>query len=137
MDFTVQINTDEIVKTLGRMIGKITYMGGVELPKELSDWQTDDVHRRKPATKRSRWRGGSTKVQTLFRPHSRYETEKSTLYQRRLIRRLRRVGTTKRFKQISDYIQLKRSSRPILRDSLVKELEDRMVTAMFETISWT
>ena len=137
MDVTVQINTDEIVKTLGRMIGKITYMGGVELPKELSDWQTKDVHRKRPATTRSRWRRGSTKVQTLFRPHSRYETEKSTLYQRRLIRRLRRVGTTKRFKQISDYIQLKRSSRPILRDSLVKELEDRMVTAMFETISWT
>jgi hypothetical protein len=136
MEFTAQINTHAVVKTIGRMIGKITYMGGVELPKELSDWQTDDVHRRKPATKRSRWRAGSTKVQTLFRPHSRYETEKSTLYQRRLMRRLRRVGTTKRFKQISDYIELKRSSRPILRDSLVRELEDRMVAALFETVTW-
>ena len=138
MPFVMAVaNQVEVANTIGKMIGRITYCGGVELPKELSDWQTDDVHRRKPATKRSRWRGGSTKVQTLFRPHSRYETEKSTLHQRRLMRRLRRVGTTKRFKQINDYIQLKRSSRPILRDSLVRELEDRMATAMFETISWT
>jgi hypothetical protein len=128
---------DALVKTVGKMIGHITYFGGVEMPKEMSDWQTDDVHRKKPATKRSRWRGGSTKVQTLFRPHSRYETEQSTLYQRRLMRRLRRVGTTKRFRQINDFIQLKRSSRPILRDSLVRELEDRMATTMSETISWT
>jgi hypothetical protein len=53
------------------------------------------------------------------------------------MRRLRRVGTTKRFRQINDYIQLKRSSRPILRDSLIRELEERMATAMSETISWT
>jgi hypothetical protein len=128
---------DAFIKTIGTMIGRITYFGGVEMPKEMSDWQTDDVHRRKPATKRSRWRASSTKVQTLFRPHSRFETEKSALYQRRLMRRVRRVGTTKRFKQINDYIQLKRSSRPILRDSLARELEDRMATAMSETISWT
>jgi hypothetical protein len=127
---------DAFVKTIGKMIGRITYFGGVEMPKEMSDWQVDDVHRKRPGTKRSRWRAGSTKVQTLFRPHSRFETERSALYQRRLMRRVRRVGTTKRFKQINDYIQLKRSSRPILRDSLVRELEDRMVTAMSETISW-
>jgi hypothetical protein len=51
-----------LAKTLGKMIGRITYFGGVEMPKEMSDWQTDDVHRKKPATKRSRWRAGSTKV---------------------------------------------------------------------------
>jgi hypothetical protein len=137
MPFTFDvINADEIAKTVGKMIGRITYLGGVEIPKELSNWQTGDVHRRRPATKRSRWRRGSTQSQTLFRPHSRYETERSTTYQRRLLRRIRRVGKTKRFKQISDFIQLKRSTRPILREGLIEQLRANMVKALFETVSW-
>jgi hypothetical protein len=133
MSFTFEIaNADAIAKTVGKMIGSITYFGGVEMPKEMSDWQTEDVHRKRPGTKRSRWRRGSTQVQTLFRPHSRYETMRSQLYQRRLLRRLRR---TKR-RVITDFIQLKRSTRPILRESLIDQLRNRMVTALFETISW-
>ena len=133
MSFTFEIaNADAIAKTVGKMIGSITYFGGVEMPKEMSDWQTEDVHRKRPGTKRSRWRRGSTQVQTLFRAHSRYETTRSQLYQRRLIRRLRR---TKR-RVITDFIQLKRSTRPILRESLIEQLRNRMVTALFETISW-
>jgi hypothetical protein len=133
MSFTFEIaNADAIAKTVGKMIGSITYFGGVEMPKELSDWQTQDVHRKRPGTKRSRWRRGSTQVQTLFRPHSRYETTRSQLHQRRLLRRLRR---TKR-RVITDFIQLKRSTRPILRESLIEQLRNRMVTALFETISW-
>jgi hypothetical protein len=133
MSFRFEIaNADAIAKTVGKMIGSITYFGGVEMPKEMSDWQTEDVHRKRPGTKRSRWRRGSTQVQTLFRPHSRYETTRSQLYQRRLLRRLRR---TKR-RVITDFIQLKRSTRPILRESLTEQLRNRMVTALFETISW-
>jgi hypothetical protein len=57
---------------------------------------------------------------------------RSQLYQRRLLRRLRR---TKR-RVITDFIQLKRSTRPVLRESLIERLRNRMVTALFETISW-
>jgi len=137
MPFTFDAtNAGAVADRIGKMIGRITYFGGVEMPKELSDWQTSDVHRKKPATKRFRWRGGSTRVQTLFRPHSRYETERSAAYQKRLLRRIRRVGTTKRFRPITDFIQLKRSNRPILRESLLDQLRDRMVIAMRETITW-
>jgi hypothetical protein len=137
MPFTFEVNgADALAKTAGKMIGSITYFGGVEMPKELSDWQTDDMHRHKPGTKRSKWRRGSTNVQTVVRPHSRYETERSAQYQKRLLRRIRRVGKTKRFKQITDFIQLKRSSRPILRESLVQQLVNRMAQAMQETIVW-
>ena len=138
MPFVMAVaNQVEVANTIGKMIGRITYCGGVELPKELSDWQTKDVHRKRPATTRSRWRRGSTKVQTLFRPHSRYETEQSTRYQRRLLRRVKRVGTTKRFKPITDFIQLKRSTRPVLRDELIEQLSARMAAALFETVTWT
>ena len=134
MPFTFEIaNADTIAKTVGKMIGSITYFGGVELPKEMSDWQTEDVHRKWPGTKRSRWRRGSTRAQTLFRQHSRYETERSQLYQRRLLRRLRRA-TGRR--PITQFIQLKRSTRPILRENLIEQLRNRMVTALFETITW-
>ena len=134
MPFEMEIvNGAEVANTIGKMIGRITYFGGVEMPKELSDWQVDDMHRKRPNTKRSRWRRGSTKAQTLIRPHSRYETQRSTLYQRRLLRRLRRA-TGRRI--ITDYIQLKRSRRPILRESLIEQLNVRMFQAMRETISW-
>jgi hypothetical protein len=137
MPFTFEVaNADAIAKTVGKMIGSITYMGGVELPKELSDWQTDDMHRKKPGTKRSRWRRGSTKSQTVVRQHSLFETERSQLYQRRLLRQVRRAGTGKRFKAITDFIQLRRSNRPVLREQLVNQLVNRMVTALRETIVW-
>jgi hypothetical protein len=134
MPFTLEvIGADALAKAVGTMIGRITYFGGVEMPKELSDWQVQDMNRKRPNTKRSRWRRGSTKAQTLVRPHSRYETQRSTLYQRRLLRRLRRA-TGRRI--ITDYIQLKRSRRPILRESLIEQLNVRMFQAMRETISW-
>jgi hypothetical protein len=137
MSFEMEIvNGAEVANEIGKMIGHITYMGGVEMPKEMSNWQTGDVHRRRPATTRTRWRRGSTQSQTLFRPHSRYETERSTQYQKRLLRKLRRVGKTKRFKQVTDFIQLKRSNRPILRESLIEQLRNNMITALFETVSW-
>jgi hypothetical protein len=134
MPFRFEVaNADALARTVGSMIGRITYMGGVEMPKELSDWQVQDMHRKRPATKRSRWRRGSTNAQTLVRAHSRLETEKSTRYQRRLLRRLRRA-TGRRV--ISDFIQLRRSTRPVLRESLVEQLQNRMVRALRETISW-
>ena len=130
------VNADAFAKTVGKMIGSITYFGGVEMPKELSDWQTDDMHRKKPGTKRSRWRRGSTNVQTVVRQHSRFETERSQFYQRRLLRRLRRVGTGKRFRPVTQFIQLRRSSRPVLREELLQQLYARMARAMRETIVW-
>ena len=134
MPFTMTIaNAAEVANTIGAMIGRITYMGGVELPKEMGDWETKDVHRKRPGKKRKKWRRGSTQVQTLFRPHSQYETQRSTLYQRRLLRRLRRA-TGRRI--ITDFIQLRRSARPVLRETLLEQLQTRMTTALFETVSW-
>jgi hypothetical protein len=125
-------NADEVAKTVGKMIGSITYFGG-EMPKELSDWQTDDMHRKRPGTKRTRWRRGSTKAQTTVRQHSLFETERSELYQKRLLRRLRRA-TGRRV--IKGFIQLRRSNRPVLRESLVTQLYARLGTALRETIVW-
>jgi hypothetical protein len=50
-----------------------------------------------------------------------------------LLCRLRRA-TGRRI--ITDYIQLKRSRRPTLRESLIEQLKVRMFQAMRETISW-
>jgi len=134
MSFTLEIgNADAVADTVGKMIGRITYLGAVEMPKEMGDWETKDVHRKRPGKKRKKWRRGSTQVQTLFRPHSKYETQQSTLYQRRLLRRLRRATGRK---IITDFIQLKRSNRPILRASLIEQLGSRMARALFESVSW-
>jgi hypothetical protein len=133
MSFTFEIaNVDEIAKTVGSMIGRITYFGGVEMPKEMSDWQVVDMHRKRPGTTRKRWRRGATSAQTVIRQHSRYETMRSQAYQKRLLRRLRRA----RRRVISQYIQLRRSTRPVLRESLFEQFCARMQQAMQETIVW-
>jgi hypothetical protein len=133
MPFTFEIaNADAIAKTVGKMIGNITYFGGVEMPKEMSDWQVQDMHRKRPGTTRKRWRRGATSAQTIIRPHSRYETARSQAYQKRLLRRLRRT----RRRVITNYIQLRRSTRPILRESLFDQFCTRMQQAMQETIVW-
>ena len=132
MPLTIEVaNADALVKQVGTMIGHIGYFAGVEMPREMSRWQTEDMHRKKPATKLSRWRSHQKTVKTLVRPHSRYETERSKKYQTRVWRRLRR---TKRV--IYDRIQLRTSTRPILRPALEDRLWERMEAAFKETVTW-
>jgi hypothetical protein len=132
MPFEIKFaNADAMANRIGGMIGHITYFGGVEMPREFSAWQTDDMHRKRPATQVSRWARHQKSATTLIRPHSRYETLRSKRYQQGLARRLKR-----RKKPSKERARLRFSTRPILRESLHRRFIERMTMAFVETIKW-
>jgi hypothetical protein len=108
----------EAVKKFEDMQEKIKDLEHEGLVDEVRNWEVQDVHRHRPAAKRRR--GG--RVQTLFRPHSRYEMMKS----RRAVRKLFRRGR---------YIY-KRSMRPILRQVMIDRLQERVNELLVEKLKW-
>jgi len=132
MSLTIQFqNADEAASRFGKMIDRIGYFAGVEMPREMSAWQTQDMHRKRPATKRGPWAHHQKSASTIIRPHSRYEVERSKAYQAGLLRRLRRARRV-----IRTHIELRRSTRPILRESLYQQFIERLSAAFYETITW-
>jgi hypothetical protein len=133
MPFKFEIaNRDEVVNRVGSMIGRITSFANNDMPAAFSAWQKQDMHRKRSSMKATRWRRHRKSVQTIVRPHSRYETLKSMTYQKRLLRRLRRV----RRRVITEHIRLRFSNRPILREQLYREFIERMARSFFESIKW-
>jgi hypothetical protein len=80
---SVSADIDGPVKTINRMIFKLRRFSRRDIGNELSDWQTEDVHRPRPFTKRIR--GGA---RTKFRPHSRFEVKRGRRARRRAARRI-------------------------------------------------
>jgi hypothetical protein len=133
MPFTfIVANGPEVVNRIGSMVGRITVYGGKEMPAAFSSWQTQDMHRKRAQMKSTKWRRHQKRVLTTVRPHSRYETEKSRVYQKRLLRRLRRIKR----RVITEHIRLRFSNRPILREQLYREFIERMSRSFFDTIKW-
>jgi hypothetical protein len=114
-------------------VGHIGYFAGVEMPREFSAWQTDDMHRHRPATHLSRWRRHQKSASTIIRPHSRYETERSERVQRRIARRLKRAAAKGRTIVAP---RLRTSTRPILREELHQRFVERLGAAFKETVTW-
>jgi hypothetical protein len=125
------MDTDDCVARIGKMIGHINYFANVEMRQEFNAWQTQDMHRKKASTKGTKWRRHQKSVFTIIRPHSYYETQRSQLYQAKLVRKLRR-----RKRPLNAYIQLRTSTRPILRESVYQKLPPRMNEALRQTINW-
>ena len=115
----IDISTIGLEKHLGAMLGRLRHFKSVDVGQVLSDWQTEDMHRQKPFTMRSRRAG---KAVTRARPHSRYET----LHMRRALRRHVRRGEA----------AMRSSTRPILRPELYAELWDRFQQAVHEKLHW-
>ncbi len=111
--------TDAFEKRLGDMLGHLRHFKAVDLGHVLSDWQTEDLHRKKPFTMRFR---GAGKASTRVRPHSRYEVMHSRRYQRSLRRHA--------------LVPTRISTRPILRAELYPELWDRFTKAVAEKLHW-
>ena len=71
-------------KRIAKMIGRIRHIKQVEVGSLLSDWQVQDMHRKRPGTKRIRSRGVAA---TIIRPHSRYEMQRGERFAQREMRR--------------------------------------------------
>jgi hypothetical protein len=110
-------------RRLETMLHRIDHFAKVDMGHVMSDWQTQDMHRHRPFTMRSR-----RKVQTKVRPHS-----------------LREVLGAKRFraklagKRLPHRPKLRRgrwSTRPILRAELLNALYMHMTDALHSFIRW-
>ena len=118
--FDVNFNQDDLIAvnaTLTGMLHRIRHFSQVEMPHVMSDWQTHDMHRKAPFTKRGRRR-----VWTRVRPHSLKEMQRSKIVYRRARRRHQDPHRW--------------STRPILRAILEAKLFTDMTEAFQRAIHW-
>jgi len=132
----IEVDATKLLERIDGMIKKIDHFKRVDLGNELSAWQTEDLHRNRPFTMRSRARGTAT---TKIRPHSLYEVEHSARAQMRYAQRMRR--RTRRIGSIAitpSPLPMFRhwSTRPILRSEMIQRLIERMNTALAEKLKW-
>src|SRR6516164_11298768 len=122
--FTIDIDPADLEgvrHSINRMVQSLEHLRTVDLGRELSEWQVQDVHRNKPFTMRYRRAG---RAQTVFRPHSWKQVRKSSAYQRRdgslLSRALGRRTRKGYLRAMARYhaFQPLTSTLPILREQL-------------------
>ena len=124
----VKIDLAHADEKIAAMLHKIDHFGKVDMGREMSDWQTKDLHRHRPFT--MRWRGRERKVQTVVRPHSLRELLGKRGYARKVLHL--KVGRAPRHHR-----QYRRwSNRPILRESMIALLGQHMIEAFKKHISW-
>jgi hypothetical protein len=128
--FVVTVDASGPIATLHGMVRQLDHFGRVGIGQEMSEWQTEDMHRKRPFTKRNR---SAKTAATLVRPHSRYEVNRSRNAQRRIARRARKHGE---LLSLVTQPTRPRSTRPILRAELVLKLHERMSQAMREKLQW-
>jgi hypothetical protein len=115
-----QQDLKDISKRLWVMAARIRHFKAVDIGATLSAWQTEDMHRHRPFTKRLKRAG---KASTLIRPHSKYEMTRA----RKAASRLRRRRKPPRPRT---------STRPILREELYVLLQKRLAEALHQKIHW-
>jgi hypothetical protein len=133
----IEFDVSAVTDRLENMLQRLDHFRTIDIGDVLSDWQVQDMHRRRPFTMRSRARGRAT---TIIRPHSLRELKRSEAYQRRMGRVVRRVRLGKASKRsVLVYMRWEphTSTRPILRSSLQQGLIDRYAEAAQEKLSWS
>jgi len=115
--FQVQLpDTRHVVAQLEGMVKKIHELERHGVVNEVRDWETQDVHRKRPGARHTR-----NGARVYFRPHSRYEMRRHMLN----IRRLKRHG-----------VMVMPSTRPILRRVMIDRLWDRMTALVNGALTW-
>jgi len=120
--------------TVRSMIGLIAHLKSVDLGMEMSDWQTEDLHRHRPFTMRSRAKG---RVVTVIRPHSLYTMERSAYAHKELFRRIKRRKKGGAV-MIARLLSPRRhwSTRPILRAEMEDIFSRRLMEMVPRLVNW-
>jgi hypothetical protein len=129
----LKVDMSSLQGQIAGMIRKIDHFKRVDIGKELSDWQVEQMHRHKPFTMRNRARGIAS---TTIRPHSLWEmTHEHGGFERKTGRRLQ-SRATRRLRSLKRRLR-RWSTRPILRPELYQELIERMNRALGEKLTWS
>jgi hypothetical protein len=140
----IDVQTKAVEARLHGMINQISHFKRVDIGAELSSWQTENMHRRRPFTMRSVGKGTAA---TIVRPHSLYEMMRSSVAERRFVRARTKyekflASGRKRRKRRPKYVVIAErgwrrfSNRPILRSELIAKLKERTDNLLGEKLSW-
>jgi hypothetical protein len=136
--YIITVDVSGPLATITGMLEKVNHFKRVDIGAELSAWQTEDMHRHRPFTMRSRAKGRAT---TVVRPHSLFEVQRS-IRARSGASRLAKLQAKPRKRayrgqllEFSSY-RGRYSTRPILREELLQGLTARMNTALHEKLVW-
>jgi hypothetical protein len=114
--FNVRVEDSGVDDKLGQMLKKLA-----EFPKQMADeefnWQAEDLHRKRPFVIRKK-----KKAHTFVQQHSIAEMKRSAAHKRALKAAHIRVR--------------RRSTRPILRETMWAKLIVRMVDLLETKIKW-
>jgi hypothetical protein len=142
----IDIDTSGVEARLLGMIEQLEHFKRVDLGAGLSSFQTEDMHRQRPFTMRSRAKGTAA---TVVRPHSLYEMMRSTQAQRRFVRarvkyekflasgRRRRRRRPKYIRIAESGLYTRTSMRPILLAELYDKLHTRMSDLLAQKLKWS
>ena len=126
----ISLDTKPVSDALGAMIRRIDHFKRVDIGQGLSDFQTDDMHRGRPFTMRSRAKGnGDDQDQATLA--LRNEAGRKDAAARRAPVFAKSPVFPRRWR--AQYLQY--SSRPILRSEMYEVLETRMKTLLDERSS--
>jgi hypothetical protein len=144
MPIVIDVQSAAVIARLSDMLNQINYVKRTGIGAALSQFQTEDMHRDRPFTMRSRGAGRAT---TIVRPHSLYEMQRSEMasrqFARATIRYQKFIASGRKYrKRRPKYIAIamrnyrKWSTRPILRDVMYDKLKDRLEKMMSEKLRW-
>jgi len=123
----IKCDTTKVQARFTKMLERVDHLRRVEVGQLLSDWQTQDLHRNRPFTMRSRAKGKAT---TKVRPHALKQLKRSMRFGRRELRRAKR-----RASYIIPRQWLHTSTRPILRELMMDTLKER-ARQLLQTVRW-
>jgi hypothetical protein len=141
----IDIDTEALSKRIGDMLEKINHFKRVDIGMGLSEWQTEELHRHRPFTMRSRAKGLAV---TKIRPHSLFEMERSAHAAEQVVRyrRALAMAAAKAYagKRVRKYRRRHRhqrfyrhtSTRPILREEALEVLMIEMANLLEAKIKW-
>jgi len=133
---------DRINATLKSMLEQVERFGQTDMPNELTVWQTDDMHRKRPNTTEPEPNVAMTMIYQRGTRRSRTERPGIDAFYRTKIRKRRRRRKVKVAFKIARRGRRKQgksgpsAARPILRPVLYDELQQRMNKLLTDKLKW-
>jgi hypothetical protein len=124
--FTISVDATGPIKAMQEMLDLIKAFPN-EMARELTDWQTQDMHR----TKGTNTALKDLTAETLVTQH----TAGSTIKSRSVVRQPRRKMREMKFKVLRQPRGLS-AAKPVIRPMLIDKLDERMKMLLTQELQW-
>ena len=127
----IEVKTEAVMQRFETMAKRIETFGHEEMPQGLTDWQTQDMHRKYPETEIDPSVPDQVSATTMIYPRSR-TYEQTHPYQKKM----HPVAVRKPVLSAMPRLRQSVMRHPILRPELFDKLFSRMVALLSEKIKW-